>query len=173
MLETEIRLGSITGSHGIKGWLKVYSYTEPVEAIFDYSPWILRRGDEEQRVIVNESQLNGKKLLASLEGVNSRSLADELSGYEIHVKETALRKLDEGDFYWFQLKDLAVFSKEGECFGRVGYIIATGANDVMVVQPTEESIDNQERLIPYVDSEVVLEVDRKARKILVDWQANF
>ena len=43
----------------------------------------------------------------------------------------------------------------------------------MVVQPTEESIDNQERLIPYVDSEVVLEVNRKARKILVDWQSNF
>jgi len=170
---TEIRLGNITGSHGVKGWLKVYSYTKPVEAIFDYSPWILRKGEEEEVVVVEYSRLNGKSLLARIEGVNSRNLADELSGYEIHVKEAALRELEEGDFYWYQLKGLVVLSKEGECFGKVNYIIETGANDVMVVRPTDESIDNQERLIPYVDSEVVVEVDRETGKIVVDWQADF
>lgn len=170
---TEIRLGSITGGHGIKGWLKIYSYTQPIEAIFDYSPWILRKGDLEQIVVLNDSQLNGKKLLASLEGVNSRNLADALTGYEIHVNEAELRELDAGNFYWYQLKDLAVVNTEGEFFGRVGYIIETGANDVMVIRPTDESMDNQERLIPYVDNEVVLKVDRKGGKILVDWQADF
>ena len=170
---TEIRLGNITGSHGVKGWLKVYSYTKPVEEIFDYSPWILRKGEEEEVVVVEYSRVNGKSLLARIEGVNSRNLADELSGYEIHVKEAALRELEEGDFYWYQLKGLVVLSKEGKCFGKVGYIIETGANDVMVVRPNDESIDNQERLIPYVDSEVVVEVDRETGKIVVDWQADF
>ena len=170
---SEIRLGSITGSHGIKGWIKIYSYTDPVEAIFDYSPWILRKGESEQRVEVNKGQTHGKKLIASVLGVESRSRADELTGYEIHVPRAALPELEEGDFYWFQLVGLGVINREGQCFGEVSHMVETGANDVMAVTPTEESIDNKERLIPYVEERVVLKVDREAGTILVDWQADF
>ena len=173
MSVTEICLGSITGSHGIKGWLQVYSYTDPVEAIFDYSPWVLRKGDLEQRVVVKKGQLHGKKLIANVAGVDTRNQADELAGFEIHVTKAALPVLDEGDFYWFQLEGLDVVNRDGQCFGKVGYMMETGANDVMVVRPTDESIDNEERLIPYVDGEVVLKVDREAGKILIDWQADF
>ena len=173
MLVAEIRLGSIIGSHGIKGWFKVYSYTEPIESILSYSPWILRKADLEQRVVVSSGQLLGKKLIANVVGIDSRNLADELAGYEIHGAEVALPKLDEGDFYWFQLEGLAVVSEDGHCFGKVGHMMETGASDVMVVRPTDQSIDNQERLIPYIDREVVLKVDLETREILVDWQADY
>ena len=173
MSVTEICLGSITGSHGINGWLKVYSYTDPVEAIFDYSLWILRKGDSEQRVVVEKGQLHGKKLIANVAGVDTRNQADELAGFEVHVAKAALPVLDEGEFYWFQLEGLDVVNRDGQCFGKVGYMMETGANDVMVVRPSDESIDNEERLIPYVDGEVVLKVDREAGKILIDWQADF
>lgn len=170
---TEIRLGSITGSHGIKGWVKVYSYTDPIEAIFDYSPWILRKGKTEKRVEIDKGQIHGKKLIVSVAGVDTRNLADELAGFEIHVDQAALPELGEGDFYWFQLEGLDVFSKDGECFGKISHMMETGANDVMVVQPTEDSIDSKERLIPYVEDDVVLKVDREDGRILVDWQADF
>ena len=173
MSVTEICLGSITGSHGIKGWLKVYSYTDPVEAIFDYSPWILRKGDSEQRIVVKKGQLHAKKLVANLAGVDTRNQADELAGFEIYIAKAALPELDEGDFYWFQLVGLDVVNRDGQGLGKVGHMMETGANDVMVVRPTDESIDNEERLIPYVDGEVVLKVDREAREILVDWQTDF
>ena len=169
----EICLGSITGSYGIKGWLKVYSYTDPVESIVDYSPWILRKGDSEQRVVVKKGQLHGKKLIANVAGVDTRNQADELTGFEIHVAKAALPVLDEGDFYWFQLEGLDVVNRDGQCFGKVEYMMETGANDVMVVRASDESIDNEERLIPYIDGGVVLKVDREAGKILIDWQADF
>ncbi|MCS5573512.1 MAG: ribosome maturation factor RimM, partial [Pseudomonadales bacterium] len=127
----------------------------------------------EQRLVVKKGQLHGKKLIANVAGVETRNQADELAGFEIHVAKAALPVLDEGDFYWFQLEGLDVVNRDGQCFGKVGYMMETGANDVMVVRPTDESIDNEERLIPYVDGEVVLKVDREAGKILIDWQADF
>ena len=106
MSVTEICLGSITGSQGIKGWLKVYSYTDPAEAIFDYSPWILRKGDSEQRIVVKKGQLHGKKLIANLAGVDTRNQADELAGFEIYIAKAALPELDEGDFVFALGRDV-------------------------------------------------------------------
>ena len=170
---TEIRLGSITSSHGIKGWVKVYSYTDPVEAIFGYSPWILRKGKSEKEVTIKQGQLHGKKLIANVEGVDSRNLADELAGFEIHVDRAALPELEEGDYYWFQLQGLKVVNSNGENLGLVANMLETGANDVMVVQPGIDSIDDSERLIPYVEGQVVQKVDREIGEILVDWDADF
>ena len=170
---TEIRLGSITSSHGIKGWFKVFSYTDPIEKIFDYSPWILRKGNEERRVEIRNGQQHGKRLIASVAGIENRTQADDLAGYEIHVARALLPELGEGDFYWFQLEGLSVFNREGLNLGEVSHMIETGANDVMSVRPTKNSIDNQERLIPYVEHDVVLSVDPEASTIVVDWRAEF
>ena len=170
---TEIRLGSITSSHGIKGWFKVFSYTEPVERIFDYSPWILRKGSEERRVEISNGQQHGKRLIASVAGIENRTQADDLAGCEIHVARASLPELGEGDFYWFQLEGLSVFNREGLNIGEVSHMIETGANDVMLVRPTKNSFDNQERLIPYVEGGVVLKVDPETSTIVVDWRAEF
>lgn len=170
---TEIRLGSVTGSHGIKGWIKVFSYTDPTSAIFDYSPWILRKGDSTKNVVVENGQVHGKKLIASVEGIDSRNMADELAGYEIHVDRAALPELEEGDFYWFQLEGMNVVNSRGDLLGAVNHMLETGANDVMVVRPVENSIDNTERLIPFVEDEVVQKVDREVGEILVEWDADY
>ena len=170
---TEIRLGSINGSHGIRGWVRVFSHTDPMEAILDYSPWVLRKGREVKEVTVSEGRLSGKRLIARLADVESRDIADALIGYEIHVAQEALLELERGNYYWFQLEGLAVRNREGTVFGRVDHMLETGANDVMVVKPTESSIDNQDRLIPYVMEEVVAEVNQEAGEVVVDWQVDY
>ena len=170
---TEIRLGSINGSHGIRGWVRVFSHTDPMEAILDYSPWVLRKGREVKEVTVSEGRLSGKRLIARLADVESRDIADALSGYEIHVAREALLELERGNYYWFQLEGLAVRNREGTVFGRIDHMLETGANDVMVVKPTESSIDNQDRLIPYVMEEVVAEVNQEAGEVVVDWQVDY
>ena len=106
-------------------------------------------------------------------GIENRTQADELAGYEIYVASALLPELGEGDFYWFQLEGLSVFNREGLNLGEVSKMIETGANDVMSVRPTKNSIDNQERLIPYVEHDVVLSVDPEASTIVVDWRAEF
>ena len=170
---TEIRLGSINGSHGIRGWVRVFSHTDPMEAILDYSPWVLRKGREVKEVTVSEGRLSGKRLIARLADVESRDIADALIGYEIHVAQEALLELERGNYYWFQLEGLAVRNREGTVFGRIDHMLETGANDVMVVKPTESSIDNQDRLIPYVMEEVVAEVNQEAGEVVVDWQVDY
>lgn len=170
---TEIRLGSITGGHGIKGWIKIFSDTDPKEAIFGYSPWTLRRRGDEKRVTPDQTQVHGKRLIAHIEGVDSRSLADEMAGYEIFIERDALPELETDDYYWHQLTGLKVVNTVGENFGEVDHLLETGANDVLVVRPTAESVDDQERLIPFVVGRVVASVDLDVGEILVDWAADY
>ena len=169
----EIRLGSINGTHGLKGWVKVYSYTDPLSAILDYTPWILRRGGVDKNVTIIEGQTSGKRLLVQLEGVDTREQAEELIGSEVHANVDTMPDLEEGQFYWFQLEGLTVKNVDGEVLGKLDHMLETGANDVMVVEPTDDSIDKQQRLIPYLEVDVVKQVDQEARVVTVDWDADY
>lgn len=82
-------------------------------------------------------------------------------------------ELTDKEFYWHQLEGLEVFNQAGELLGDVSHLLATGASDVLVVKANHKSIDDQERLIPYVDETIVLKVDIEAGKILVAWDADF
>ena len=169
----EIRLGSINGAQGLKGWVKVFSYTDPLEAILDYSPWILSKGGVEREITIKDGQANGKRLIVQLEGVETRNQAEDLIGYEVHANIDSMPNLEEGEFYWFQLEGLAVKNSNGEVFGKIAHMLETGANDVMVVEPTNESIDKQQRLIPYLEGDVVKQVDQEIGVVIVDWGADY
>ena len=107
------------------------------------------------------------------EGVDERNLADELLGWEIHLDRKLLPKLKKGEFYWFQLEGLKVRNKQNVVFGKVDHLLETGAKDVLVVEPSEDSIDDRQRLIPYVEDEVVLEVKQELGEIVVDWEVDY
>lgn len=168
-----IRLGSINGSHGVKGSIKVFSYTDPIDAITSYSPWLLRKGRTEKQVEVVSGQKQGKRLIAQLKGITNRNESDELIGFEIYAAKQSLPELEPGEHYWFQLEGLLVKNEEGVVFGKVDHLFETGANDVMKVKPTDDSVDDVERLIPYVDGEIVRRVDEAAGEIVVRWEADY
>ena len=163
----EIRLGSINGSHGIKGWVKVFSYTDPLEAILDYSPWILRKGGAEKEITVKDGHASGKRLIVQIEGVDTRDQAESLIGYEVHVSMEAIPDLEEGEFYWFQLEGLVVKNSGGEVLGKIDHMLETGANDVMVVK------GDRERLIPFVFEHYVKSVSLEDGLVIVDWDPDF
>jgi 16S rRNA processing protein RimM len=169
----EIRLGSINGTHGLKGWVKVFSYTDPLEAILDYSPWILRKGGAEREITIKDGQASGKRLIVQVEGVDTRDQAEDLIGYEVHVNVDAMPGLEEGELYWFQLEGLSVENSSGESLGKIAQMLETGANDVMVVDPSDDSIDKQQRLIPYLEGDVVKEVDQEIGVVIVDWDSDY
>ena len=167
-------MGRINAVYGLKGWVKVFSYTDPLEQILEYTPWLLRRRrGEDQQAEVIQGRRHGKGLVALLEGVSDRTQAEALIGTEIFVDRRKLSALDEGEFYWYQLQGLMVVNTVDEVLGQVDHLMETGANDVIVVVPTDESIDDQSRLIPYVEDEVVRAVDLQASRIVVDWQADY
>lgn len=157
-------MGRITGLFGVRGWVKVFSYTEPREAVLNYKSWLLRKQGEWQAATVAEGKRHGKGVIVRVEGFDDRDRSAELIGSEIGIWRSAMPEAGEGQFYWSDLEGLRVVRKDGSEVGTVGYLLETGAHDVMVVQGEKEC------LIPFVLNEVIIDVDLDAGLITVDWE---
>ncbi len=164
MTTQPVVLGRISGLFGVRGWVKVYSYTEPREAVLDYDRWLLSGSDGWQEAKVAEGQRHGKTIIARLDGYVDREQAASLVGTEIGVPRESLPQTGKDEFYWSDLEGLRVLHRDGSELGKVAYLLETGANDVMVVK------GEQERLIPFVMDKVVLGVDLDKGEIEVDWE---
>jgi 16S rRNA processing protein RimM len=159
-----VTLGYISGVHGLKGWVKVYSYTDPREAILNYQPWQLGvPGGPAREVRIERGQRQGKTLIVALPGVGTPEQGRALVGQEIHVPRSALPDSGADSWYWSDLIGLSVVNEEGISLGTVKQMIETGANDVMVLD------GDRERLVPFVMEQVVKAVDLETREIRVDW----
>ena len=170
-------LGRIGSVYGIKGWVKVFSHTEPKEGILDYPQWWVRLGDQDWRSVkVLSGKPHGKALVAHLDGCSDRNIAQSYCGAEVAVNKCQLPGLEEGDYYWHQLEGLNVVTDvdlKSVLLGRVDHVMATGANDVLVVHAVEGSVDDRERLLPYLVDRVIKNIDLEAGEILVDWDPEY
>ena len=161
-----ICVGHILGSQGIKGWVRVFSNTSPRENIVSYSPWLLELGNELKTVAVS-GRSQGKNVVASIEGIEDRTQADELTGCRIFIKPEQLPRLEAGEYYWSDLIGLSVETLQGDPLGEVASMMETGADDVMVLK------GERERLIPFVVDHIVTEVDLVNRRLVVDWSTEY
>lgn len=157
-------LGRVTGVYGVRGWVRVQSYTEPREAILDYRDWLLVRGGDARSATLAEGKRHGKTVIARIEGCGDRDEAAAFVGDEIGVAREALPDTGNGEYYWADLEGLDVIAADGRTLGKVAYLLATGANDVLVVQ------GEREILIPFIRHEVIKDVDLAAGVIRVDWE---
>lgn len=168
-----VTLGRVTSLYGVRGWVKIYSHTEPMENILNYSPWYLKRDNTWLTVKIDQGKRHGKGLVAKLVGCDDRDDAKQYCGLDIAVDQQQLPDLKSDEYYWHQLEKLNVVTESNVLLGRVEYLIATGSNDVLVVKGTKESIDKRERLIPYLPDQVVKEINLEAGTIRVDWDPEF
>lgn len=163
-----VTLGRITGAHGVRGWVKLHSETQPKKNILQYGPWMLRLKTGWQRFELESGRLQGKTVAAKLVGCDDRDMAEGLKGALIAVYRGQLPEVDKpGEFYWADLEGIRVETTEGESLGNVSHLIATGSNDVLVVK------GERERLIPYIWEQVVKEVDLDKKEMIVDWDSTF
>jgi 16S rRNA processing protein RimM len=171
-----VNIGRITAVYGVKGWVKIHSYTEIAEDVFAYNPWWLKTAHGVKQVEVDEARPHGKGFVAHIKGIDDRDQAASLTSVDIAVERDLLPDLDEGEYYWSQLEGLSVittFNGEAQRLGRVIKLMETGANDVLVVAPDDQSIDQRERLIPYVPEQFILAIDLAAGEMRVDWDPEF
>jgi 16S rRNA processing protein RimM len=153
-------VGRVSGIFGVRGWVKIYSYTQPKDNIFSYQPWLVNG----KVVQLQDGQVQGKGLVAKLRGYDDREAAALLVGCEIQVEQ--LPEANDGEYYWTELVGLQVINQQGIKLGTVSSLLETGAHDVLVLS------GERERLIPYVDN-FVLSVDISGGEIKVDWDADF
>ena len=166
-----VLLGRIVGVSGLQGWIKLESWADPREGIFEYAPWLLVREAqgrrEEREVVPLDGRAQGKGIVAQLPGVEDREQAQRLVGFEIYVPREALPPPGPGEFYWIDLEGLSVATVDGVDLGRVSHLFETGANDVLVVR------GERERLIPFLRPDVVRDIDFTTGRITVDWDPDF
>lgn len=157
-------LGRVVGLYGVRGWVKVFSYTEPREAILGYRGWLLGADGRWEPVEVAEGRRHGKSIVVRFEGTTDRDAAAALVDRDIGVGREQLPGPGEGRYYWADLEGMRIVREDGTELGCVAYVMATGANDVLVTD------SEPERLIPFIPDDVVLDVDTGRGVITVDWQ---
>lgn len=180
-----LTLADVVGVYGVKGWVKLRPRLEDTDlltrlpelhlhppatsASASASASLLAQAEPVQVEAVRQQ---GKSLIAKLAGIDDRTAAEALRGREIRVPAECFPLPDEGEFYWRDLVGLAVWCREDDTrvlLGIVDRLLETGANDVLVVTPTGESVDSKEHLIPWIPETVIVDVDLNDKKIEVRW----
>lgn len=161
-------MGRVASAFGIRGWVKVQTFSEYVDSLLDYEVWYL--GQEQgpwREVKVTEVEARDKTLAALFPGCADRNAAEKLKGMLIAVPRSSLPQHEADEYYWSDLIGLAVINQAGEVLGVVRELLETGANDVLVVKGKGADV-----LIPFLGS-VIGEVDMKAGTMHVDWSADY
>lgn len=164
-----VPVGKISGAFGVKGWVKIYSFTDPRENILSYSPLYLSRKGDWVEVKVVEGRLQGKGVVMSLDGVTDRDQVLPLVGVELAIAKTQIKPAGKDEYYWSDLIGMSVVNVQDEQLGQVESLLENGAHDVLVVV----NKDKTERLIPFVLDEIVELVDLNNKVIRVDWELDY
>jgi 16S rRNA processing protein RimM len=161
-------IGKITGVHGLKGNLKVWSFAHSIKSFTPGKKVFLKSGEKPGRPYCILKVLPRKKgFLLALEGIDSRNLALDFVGYDILIDRDQLPELEKDSWYWQDLIGLDVFDHEKGFIGRVKEIFPTGAHDILVVMS-----NNKETLVP-MHKHFVKSIDKKKKAIMVNMPEDY
>ncbi len=163
-----IVVGRITGIYGVRGWVKIFSHTQPRENILSYATWYLKEQGAWSVCELETGRVHGKGVVAKLKGCDDRDAAAALMGNTIAIRREQLPQAAADEYYWADLIGLKVVTLEGTELGVVDSLLETGANDVLVVMQ-----DGMERLIPFVQGQFIKGIDLTSGVITVDWNPEF
>jgi 16S rRNA processing protein RimM len=164
-------IGKVGAPYGIKGWVKINSYTATPEGIFSYQPWLI---GGEQEYQIDQWRVQGKALVAKIDGINDRDDAERIKNLDIIIVAEQLPELDDGEYYWRELTGMQVVTTQGYDLGVVKEVFNTGANDVLLVKAkANDAFGQKERLLPFVFDHVIQTVDKSGKIITVDWDPGF
>jgi 16S rRNA processing protein RimM len=184
---THVVMGRIGAAYGLKGWVKLFSFTDPPANLLEHRKFFIvgnNTGNDAEKVTekvaeaalqeieIDQARAQGQGFVGHIKGCDERDQTRNYTGKELLLPKQVLPVLEEG-YYWHQLEGLRVVNLAGEDLGVVHHLLATGANDVLVVHASVTSIDKEERLLPYVWGQVVLEVDLDSGVIKVDWEKDY
>jgi len=158
-----IVMGRILAPFGVKGWVKVETFSESPENLARHQSWWIGSEGDWRECRVAETERQGSRLVARLEGCESPEAAAKYRGREIAVPREALPPAGAGEFYQADLVGLEVWNLMEERLGTVTGLFSNGAHEVMRVAGEEG-----ERLVPFIPH-VVREIDMHAGRIRVDW----
>lgn len=171
MLNKKVLVGTIGKPYGVKGWVNVNSYTEPVSNILDYRPWYVEAPSKPPSPLnlieIIECRFHGRRLLALLANCTTPESAGFYTHYKIYVDREKFSSLAENEYYWTDLEGLKVYTCQNIYLGIVQAIFATGANDVLVIT------DEKRHLVPFLLDQTIKSIDLDNKTMIVDWDVEF
>ncbi|SAL65455.1 16S rRNA-processing protein RimM [Caballeronia cordobensis] len=178
--EDAVEVGYIADGYGLKGWVKIMPHAngkQGGDALLTARRWWLTKGRERKSARCVQSKTHADTIVARLGGCNDRNAAEAFKGYAVHIARSDFPKLDsEDEFYWVDLIGLDVENEAGVALGRVADLIDNGAHSILRIEYPASDKDGKpvtgERLIPFVGV-YVKTVDRAAKRIVVDWDADY
>jgi len=163
-----VLIGKVSGVFGIKGWMKVFSFTEPRKNILSYSPLYISKKDGWVEAKVIDGRVQGKGIVMELFGLTEPDHVLPLIGSELAIKRAQFKPTQADEYYWSQLIGLTVINLDDVALGQVDSLLETGAHDVLLVKDHD-----QELLIPFVMEEVIQSIDLDTGMIQVDWELDY
>lgn len=160
-------IGKFGAPHGVQGWIRVHSDTDPQAAIIDYKHWYIKRSLHWEPLDRVKAVSQGPTIIAQVNDYKDRDQVKALTGCLIAVTRDQLPELPETEYYWTDLEGLTVINEQNVTLGTVDYLYSNGPHDLMVIK------GERERVIPFIFNEFVLSVDLVKGIILVHWDADF
>ncbi|MDA8414893.1 MAG: ribosome maturation factor RimM [Desulfobacteraceae bacterium] len=160
--EELIPVGKIIGPHGIKGHLKLHSYSGNADSLIAARSVTLKSpAGSLQTYTIASFKTNSGKFIVGLQGLDDINQVEPLVGHEVCLRRDQLPGLEEGEYYWSDLIGLQVVTDSGTLLGSVTDIFETGSSDIYVVQGGE-----REYLIPAI-ADVIKTVDMAGGRIVI------
>ncbi len=157
-----VNIGRITGTHHLKGNLKVTSLLEDIGVLAGNKVIFQNKAGDKKLFTINSAKaMNVKKIIVDIEEINNIDQARQYMGYELYIRRELLGEVSEDNYYLVDLMDMDVKSISGEILGKIVDVNSNAAHDIFVVE------GEREILIPAVD-EFVKKIDFEKREILVD-----
>lgn len=159
--DDRLLVGVVIGAHGVRGWLRVKSFTDQPEHITGLSGLQDRSGGPVRLRLKND----GKKgaVIVEMAGVSDRSAAERLKGHEFFVPRSALPETQDDEYYHADLLGLSVETLDGVAVGQVTAVNNYGAGDVIDIVTG----DRQTVVLPF-NREIVPDVDLVNRRLIID-----
>jgi len=163
MLDQKIVIARLGAAYGVKGWLHLISFTDPVENVFAYPNWFLRKKNQWEAIQIESYKAHGNSFVVKLANCDDRDIAALLKGVEIGIDRSELPETSNDEYYWSDLIGLSVITTAGETLGIVDYLFETGSNDIIVTK------GKKQQFIPYID-DVIKSIDLEKQEIVVEWE---
>jgi 16S rRNA processing protein RimM len=160
-MPAQICIARIGAAHGVRGAIKLWTFTEDPFAVKRYGP--LSTKDGARQFEVTDAREAKGHLVATLKGVTTRDEAERLNGVELYIAREKLPATEEDEFYHTDLIGLAAVTTTDQPLGRVVAIHNFGAGDIVEIAPPQGAT----MLLPFTNA-VVPKVDLKAGRLVIE-----
>ncbi|MDK2563216.1 ribosome maturation factor RimM [Romboutsia sedimentorum] len=159
---THFKIGQIVSTQGLKGEVRVYSYTDDIYRFDDLETFYLGK-DLENKWIVEKVRYKGNMVIMKIKGINTVEEAEKLKNKFMYVSREEGRELEEGEFFISDMIGIDVYTVDGQHVGVLDDVLQYAANDVYVIKGAE----NKEYMIPAM-LKFVPTIDMSERKMIID-----